>query len=519
MNTKEIQEVVNKNDINILEEHVKKRNETLKKIKRDHLYSFKTSNDLHYLINNVKIIKKSENEVLTKDFIEDINRFLKFETANEVGLICVNPYIRIPTDKLSAQERKKGFSKNVIVVTDILFQEIINYNFNIKTFEEQKASDNIENILASAIERGATDIYINISDGIGKIQFRIDETIIDQKEKLNKEQSKTIRISLAENANQDSKKVGEIKGKITKIIKGQKKEFRLSILQHETGYQIVIRVLAEVNKDLTLAKLGYEKEHIPIIQKMFFGRGLILMAGATGSGKTTTLAVVMRDYYAKTNAKIMTMEDPVEIKNQDFVQVLMNSDAEEKYQTTFAKTIATCLRQKPDMLMVGEIRNEESAIACVNAALSGHTTVSTVHSNSAKSTVSRLLKLGLTTTDLNDTFSGVIAQRLIPKLCSCKLEDKEATEQFKRENNINEDFILYKRNPEGCMKCRLSKAGIKGKSIIYEIAAFKNNYEGNYSPIEESTKEFIPMIETAKIKLKKGEIDFETYKTLEEQII
>jgi type IV pilus assembly protein PilB len=244
-------------------------------------------------------------------------------------------------------------------------------------------------------------------------------------------------------------------------IDGRNIDLRISILPTVHGEKIVIRLLDSANALLTKEQLGFTKTNLKLFNSILdIPNGIILVTGPTGSGKSTTLYSVLNDFNS-IDTNIVTVEDPVEYKLDGVNQVQVNTKA----KLTFASGLRSILRQDPDIIMIGEIRDAETAEIAVRAAITGHIVLSTIHTNDAPSTIMRLADMGIKPFLITTSVKGIVAQRLARKICpSCKTE-YTITEEEKDILGVDEDITLYKG--EGCQKCY--NTGYKGRTAVNEI--------------------------------------------------
>jgi type II secretory ATPase GspE/PulE/Tfp pilus assembly ATPase PilB-like protein len=268
-------------------------------------------------------------------------------------------------------------------------------------------------------------------------------------------------------------------GKCVAKIQGKPIELRVATIPTVNGESVVMRILAS-GKPLPLEKLNFSERNLHEIKELVeHPHGIFLVVGPTGSGKTTTLHAILA-YINTPDRKIWTAEDPVEITQPGLQQVQMNN----KIGLNFATALRSFLRADPDVIMIGEMRDQETAQAGVEASLTGHLVFSTLHTNSAAETVTRLLDLGIDPISFSDALLGVLAQRLVRTLCEkCKEpytpdEDAFTTimryygEQYFPELNINpKDLVLYKA--KGCEAC--GGTGYKGRTGIHELLVSTRN--------------------------------------------
>ena len=217
----------------------------------------------------------------------------------------------------------------------------------------------------------------------------------------------------------------------------------------------------------TITELGFHKSLIGEVKKLLLAsHGIILVTGPTGSGKTTSLHSFLREV-EEPHKNLLTVEDPVEYKSDNIAQIQVN----EKAGLTFASALRSILRQDPDVIMIGEIRDEEPAGIAIRAALTGHLVFSTLHTNSAAATISRLADMGIAPFLISSSLLGILAQRLVRVLCNeCKVEDSIA-EEFADDYNIDINTKIYKA--EGCRVCGYS--GYSGRRSIGELLVMKDS--------------------------------------------
>jgi type IV pilus assembly protein PilB len=247
-------------------------------------------------------------------------------------------------------------------------------------------------------------------------------------------------------------------------------DFRVSVLPTLFGEKIVMRLLDKSNLQLDMTKLGFEQEQLDVFKDSIHQPfGMVLVTGPTGSGKTTTLYSALSELN-QTSENLSTAEDPVEFNLAGINQVQMHDDI----GLNFAAALRSFLRQDPDIIMVGEIRDFETAEIGVKAALTGHMVLSTLHTNDAPSTVNRLLNMGIEPFLVASSVNCIVAQRLARRICAeCSEEDAETTQEALIEAGMAEDVAagLTPRKGAGCRSC--SDTGFKGRVAIYEVMQLK----------------------------------------------
>ncbi|MFP4514690.1 MAG: GspE/PulE family protein [Parcubacteria group bacterium] len=352
-----------------------------------------------------------------------------------------------------------------------LSQDLVNINTSFKNVSVQKV---LKIIVAMAIQADAGDIHIEPTETSVKVRFRIDGVLHDVVD-LAKDHylpllSKVkILIGVATNV-----KKATIDGRFSIKMPTKRADSRVSIISGGYGETIVIRLLASQAQSLDLKELGMEKYSLePLTRSISKTKGIIITTGPTGSGKTTTLYSALNKLNSP-DVKIITVEDPIEYQMPGLMQTQI--DADQGY--TFASAMKSLLRQNPNIMMVGEIRDEETANIAIEAATTGHLVLSTLHANSAASAVSRLSGLNVPRQLLANALEASIGQRLARRICPhCKEEIKISEEQL---NEVREvlDSISDKAKVEipselkfyqgkGCPQC--NSLGYKGRIGIYEV--------------------------------------------------
>ena len=266
-----------------------------------------------------------------------------------------------------------------------------------------------------------------------------------------------------------------------KNITETKIDVRVSVILGGYGETVVMRLLNKSAVALELDKLGIRQQNLDkIITETKKPNGIFLNTGPTGSGKTTTLYSILK-ILNKPEVKIISVEDPIEYQLEGILQTSVN----DKEGYTFATALRALLRQNPDIMMIGEIRDEETANIAVQAALTGHSILSTLHTNSAAGGVQRLINMGVRSDDIATAMNALMAQRLVRKLCDCKIQRKITEEEKKKVQevlknvseksgiNIPKTDIVYE--PKGCEKC--NKIGYKGRTTISEIFVIDRDIE------------------------------------------
>ncbi|MBN8554717.1 MAG: type IV-A pilus assembly ATPase PilB [Deltaproteobacteria bacterium] len=326
-------------------------------------------------------------------------------------------------------------------------------------------------ILMEAIKKGASDIHIEPYEKELRVRYRVDGVLVEQMKppvKLRNAISSRIKImSSLDIAERRLPQDGRIK---LKYAKGKEMDFRVSVLPTLFGEKIVLRLLDKGNLQLDMTKLGFEEAALKDFKKAIHQPfGMVLVTGPTGSGKTTTLYSALSELNQITE-NISTAEDPVEFNLLGINQVQMH----ESIGLNFAAALRSFLRQDPDIIMVGEIRDFETAEISIKAALTGHLVLSTLHTNDAPSTVSRLLNMGIEPFLVASALNAIVAQRLARKICTECKEELKVPVQTLLDIGVNPDIAASMKvhHGKGCSNC--SNTGYKGRVALYEVMIMKD---------------------------------------------
>ncbi len=319
-------------------------------------------------------------------------------------------------------------------------------------------------LIIKGVRQGASDIHIEPEKEQVRVRFRINGVMEEETVLLKQSQSSIIsRIKVISGMDVSEKRLPQ-DGRFRYIIEDDEIDFRVSSLPTVFGEKIVIRILDKSNTNIKLDELGFSPKIIKRFREIIASpEGLILITGPTGSGKTTTLYSVL-DELNSPEKSIVTVENPVEYNLPMVSQVQVN----EKAGLNFAISLRAILRQNPNIVMIGEIRDSETAEIAIRASMTGHLVLSTLHTNDAPSAAIRLIDMGIERFLVASSLKAVLAQRLIRKLCpKCKVVDENpepiAIETLKQ--YFGEDITLYKA--KGCPNCNYT--GFKGRLAIHEL--------------------------------------------------
>lgn len=343
---------------------------------------------------------------------------------------------------------------------------------SIEAADEYTASDApiiklVNGILVKAINEGVSDIHIEPFETMLQVRYRLDGYLFKSMNlPTTIKNAVNSRLKILAGLNIAERRVPQ-DGRI-KMNFGKRKtiDFRVSTLPTLFGESIVMRVLDQSSLSVDLTRMGFEKETLNTLERCIFRPyGMLLVTGPTGSGKTTTLYSVLNKLNREDN-KILTVEDPVEFNFRGINQVNVKDDV----GMTFASALKAFLRQDPDIIMVGEIRDLETAEIAIKAAMTGHLVFSTLHTNDCPSTVGRLLDIGIPSYLVASSLTMVLSQRLARKLCpKCKVKDKNFNPAELEDMGFSSDEIskLEIYGPGGCSECM--GAGYRGRVGLFEL--------------------------------------------------
>jgi general secretion pathway protein E len=318
----------------------------------------------------------------------------------------------------------------------------------------------INALLTQALREGASDIHIEPYVELSVVRFRIDGVMRDIVSPPRSVHAALVsRIKVMANLDIAEKRLPQ-DGRISLRLAGRTVDVRVSTLPAAQGERAVLRLLDKDNTRLDLPQLGMSEPMLKQLDGLIKQpHGIILVTGPTGSGKTTTLYAALSRLDA-TQLNIMTVEDPIEYELTGIGQTQVNP----RIDLTFARALRSILRQDPDVIMIGEIRDLETAQIAVQASLTGHLVLATLHTNDAASAVTRLADMGVEPFLLASSLLGVMAQRLVRRLCpACRTKDKIAKAELKR----NQLPAVQSFHAPGCPAC--AQTGYRGRTGIYEL--------------------------------------------------
>lgn len=392
--------------------------------------------------------------------IDDVSISSGFEVETFLSTRAeIRKYIDIQYSGQQVLKAAEELSKGKVEAKGIILSEEEEFD-DIKNAPVVKM---IDYLFKNAIEMRASDIHIEPFEDEIRIRYRIDGQL-QTVNTINIESQAALvtRIKILAALNIAEKRIPQ-DGRIITKVGDNDIDLRVSILPVVSGEKVVIRILSRNNFQIGRQNLGMNKEDLEKLDRIIKSpHGIVLVTGPTGSGKSTTLYTVLNELNTG-EVNIITVEDPVEYTLKGINQVNVNNKA----GLTFASGLRSILRQDPDIVMIGEIRDGETAEIAIRAAITGHLVLSTLHTNDAPSTVVRLIDMGIQPYLVSTSLAGVIAQRLVKKNCPNCSEEYEASNYEKRMLGIDEHRPLTLKRGKGCGYCH--NTGYSGRIGVYEI--------------------------------------------------
>ena len=397
---------------------------------------------------------------------------LKFLTSYNIETVVASePAIREAIEKYYAERGPSledlvgDFAEDVEVAQD----EVDNLDEMTKAADDAPVVKLVNLILLDAIKKGASDIHVEPYEKDFRVRFRIDGNLYEvMRPPMKLRNAITSRLKIMAQLDISERRLpqdGRIK---IKMGGGKEMDYRVSVCPTLFGEKVVMRLLDKSNLQLDMTKLGFDAEPLKWFKEAIDRPyGMVLVTGPTGSGKTTTLYSALSALNT-VDVNISTAEDPVEFNFAGINQVQMHDDI----GLNFAAALRSFLRQDPDTIMIGEIRDFETAEIGVKAALTGHLVLSTLHTNDAPGTVSRLLNMGIEPFLVTASLNLILAQRLCRKLCQACKKPSDVTEEALIDAGVPPDrigtFTVYE--PGGCRDC--NDRGYRGRVAVYEVMPF-----------------------------------------------
>lgn len=389
------------------------------------------------------------------------------DDINIITNLQVEPVVATPRDVMLALDRYYGQAE-----VNSALEEYVKEKTSQMAEQEDIYSDDINNspivqlvktMIEQAVRQRASDIHIEPMEKQVRVRYRIDGALYEKAAyNISLLPALVARVKIIGGMDISEKRKPQ-DGRITQVVDRREFDIRVSILPTVYGEKIVMRLTSKNALSREKSQLGLKPHDLQKFDHILKNpHGILLVTGPTGSGKSTTLYTALSELN-KEDVNIITVEDPVEANIDGINQVQVNNKAD----LTFASALRSILRQDPDIIMIGEIRDQETASIAVQASITGHLVVSTLHTNSAASTITRLVDMGIEPYLIADSTVGVIAQRLVRRLCpDCKRAKKADAEDLEMlMRKPEEDLTIYE--PCGCAKC--DGTGFRGRIGVYEI--------------------------------------------------
>lgn len=413
--------------------------------------------------NNSNILKVAMSDPMYLPAIDDVSLITNMEVK---PYFATTSQIAVQLDRMfgkkQAMEAAAQYQKEH---ADELLAEEAEGNVDVENAPIVKI---VRTMLEQAVRQGASDIHIEPLERILRVRYRIDgalREVMDYNTSLLPAMIARIKIMSGLDISEKRKPQD---GRLTLQVDNKEYDVRVSVLPTVFGEKSVMRLTAKDGLTRDKIYLGLTKEDEERLDNILLNpHGIILVTGPTGSGKSTTCYTILNELNTE-EVNIITVEDPVEANVDGVSQVQVNPKAE----LTFASALRSILRQDPDIIMIGEIRDGETAGIAVKASITGHLVISTLHTNSTSASITRLIDMGVEPYLIGDSVVGIIAQRLVRRLCAaCKMK-KEASPKEKKLLGIPEEESQIIYEPCGCVVC--GGIGYKGRTAIYEIMTISN---------------------------------------------
>lgn len=409
---------------------------------------------------------------------------LKFATGHNIEVVVASERaIKNAIDKYYGS-KKEGSAKIEVEDTGVSIDQImgelqdfivelggeeeIEVNDLARASEEAPVVKLVNHILIDAIGRNASDIHIEPYEKDYRVRYRIDGVLYDiMRPPMRLKNAVSSRVKIMANLDIAERRLpqdGRIK---LRLGRGRNMEYRVSVIPTIFGEKVVMRLLDKSSLQLDLTKLGFEEDQLKAFKDSIYKPyGMVLITGPTGSGKTTTLYSALMELN-RPDVNISTAEDPVEYSLPGVNQVNIH----EEIGLNFAACLRAFLRQDPDIILVGEIRDYETAEIAIKAALTGHLVLSTLHTNDAASSITRLLNMGIEPFLVTASLNAVVAQRLMRKVCTFCKEEVKVSPQVLIDLGVPpkevSEYKVYKGKGDNCKTCL--GTGYKGRVAVYEV--------------------------------------------------
>lgn len=406
--------------------------------------------------------------VLQKEIMSKFKLFPFKKDNNNIYVAMTEKHSKLDIEKL-----RMIYNSNIIpmIVSEDKLSRMISEHAGKETILSEDIHFTLNGydlLIKNAVDLKATDIHIEPFNDSTLIRLRIDGDLSDYKKlEINEYMNLCSKIKYLAGMDITEKRLPQ-DGQIIYSLNNKKYDLRISSIPTINGEKLVLRILYKDHKINNMIELGFSVSQVQLLQKILnSSNGLIIIAGPTGSGKTTTMYSLINELdISKLN--ISTIEDPVEYKINGINQININMKA----GLTFSVGLRSVLRQDPDIVIIGEIRDRDTAEIAIRAAVTGHKILSTIHTNDTTGVILRLMDLGIDRHLIVEALTGIVCQRLVKKLCNnCKVS-YEAKKEEKQLLYISEqqDLVLYK--PKGCTYC--NNSGYNGRTSINEVIYFNS---------------------------------------------
>ncbi len=398
--------------------------------------------------------------------------FLLDDVKRRLGVTSIKHVLITATDIAAVADHRTEADADIVDVDELLADvdeddvEIVqdqSDDADIADAESSPVVRYVNHIIQTALKEGASDIHIEPDEKKLKVRFRIDGVLFEMMNPPRKMHAAlTSRIKIMANLDIAERRLPQ-DGRIRVTVHGRKLDLRVSTVPTPKGEKTVMRILDNRSIQVTLDELGFGEDTLTIWKNQIAQpHGIILVTGPTGSGKTTTLYSSIRQMDLQ-KLNVSTVEDPVEYNLSNITQI----QTHDKIGMTFAKALKALLRQDPDVVMVGEIRDLETATTAIQAAMTGHLVLSTLHTNDAPSSITRLINIGVEPFLVGAAANAVLAQRLIRKICKHCAQPLETSEQLREFVDMHGIDASSLKMGKGCSRCR--ETGYAGRLGLYEL--------------------------------------------------
>lgn len=461
---------------------------------------FKTRDSLakDYDVLFVDLEPQEQDELLKHEAI-----LLKNKKNENITLLISNIRTKVQDVKLTFT--KIAFTNKSVIEPFLSVKKVA----NVKFFTQDEAVELMNQTLSDAVSSGVSDIYIRPNKIGYIISFRFHDKVERYKE-IDLELGKTLINVIGIRAKMKIESDEPIlDGNMMLSLNHAQKEFRVNAIKsaHKQLRDVTIRVAGFFNPYTKMEDLGFSNQILILLREVYHRQKLIIFSAPTGHGKTTALMTILLELVNRHAKVVKTIEDPIEYDLSDYFSNLqINENGSENYFLDYDKGIKSLMRGKPDVILIGEVRDEKSAKGAMSAAMTGHTVFTTLHASKAKSAFSRLKNFNISESDMVENIGAIICMRLEKKLCQeCKTFNKE-TGYYERK--------IEDKDGEVCLLCKNS--GYKNKIILNDVVIMNNNIDSYRD--KNAFEANVSYYDTAKYHLESGNISYEDYLTIEKKL-